>query len=79
MDINDHIESPLVLKVSFNKLFNQYNDLIDSDNDIIANARRVLKIAEENPILREGFSDIDLLTTYEKEIGGSFKMPLVLF
>ena len=71
LDINDNIESPLILKVSFNKLLKQYEDLIRTDNDFIAtNARRVLKIAEENPILRDGFSDLEIFNTYEKEIEG---------
>ena len=65
MDINDNIESPFVLKVSFNKLLNQYEELIKTDNDFIAsNARRVLKIAEENPILREGFSDFSVFSVH---------------
>lgn len=71
MDVNDHIESPFLIKVSFNKLLNQYEDLISTDREFIAyNAKRVLKIAKENPILREGFSDLSLLKTYEKEIEG---------
>ncbi len=71
MDINDNIESPLILKVSFNKLLNQYEDLARADNDFIAsNARRVLKIAEDNPVLRDGFSDLEIFNTYEKEIEG---------
>ena len=71
LDINENIESPLVLKVSFNKLLNEYQNLIDADNDFIAaNARRVLKIAEDNPILRDGFSDLNILKTHEKEIEG---------
>ena len=71
MDINDNIESPLILKVSFNKLLKQYEDLTRADNDFIAsNARRVLKIAEDNPVLRDGFSDLDIFNTYEKEIEG---------
>lgn len=71
LDINDNIESPLILKVSFNKLLNQYEDLIRADNDFIAaNASRVLKIAEENPILRDGFSDLEVFNTHEKEIEG---------
>ncbi|WP_299120231.1 GAF domain-containing protein [uncultured Winogradskyella sp.] len=71
MDINDNIESPLILKVSFNKYLNQYEDLIRADNDFIAaNARRVLEIAENNPILREGFSDLSILKNHEKEIEG---------
>ena len=71
MDINDNIESPLILKVSFNKLLKEYEDLTRADNDFIAtNARRVLKIAEENRILRDGFSDLEVFNTYEKEIEG---------
>jgi hypothetical protein len=71
MDINDNIDSPLITKVSFNKLLNQYQNLIDADNDFIAaNARRVLKIAEDNPILRDGFSDLQVFKDYEKEIEG---------
>ena len=71
MDINDNIESPLVLKVSFNKYLNQFENMIQADNDFIANnARRVLEIADKNPILRDGFSELSLLTTYEKEIEG---------
>ncbi|WP_426431485.1 GAF domain-containing protein [Winogradskyella sp. HB-48] len=71
LDINDNIDSPFTVKVGFNKLLKQYQQLIDADNDFIAaNARRVLDIASKNPILREGFSDITLLKTYEKEIGG---------
>ncbi|EDP71288.1 hypothetical protein FBALC1_02352 [Flavobacteriales bacterium ALC-1] len=71
MDINENLDSPLIIKVSFNKLLNQYQNLIEADNDFIAtNASRVLKIAEDNPILREGFSDLKLLDTYEKEIEG---------
>lgn len=69
MDINDNIESPFTIKVSFNKFLNQYESLIAADNDFIAaNARRVLKIAKEHPILRNGFSDFSDFKTYETEI-----------
>ena len=71
LDINDNIDSPFIIKVSFNKLLNQYQKLVETDNDfIVANARRVLEIADNNPVLREGFSDLNLLKTYEKEIEG---------
>jgi hypothetical protein len=71
LDINDNLDSPLIIKVSFNKLLNQYQNLIEADNDFIAaNARRVLKIADENPVLRDGFSDLSLLVTHEKQIEG---------
>lgn len=68
MDINDNIESPLILKVSFNKLLNQYENLIHD-----ANTQRVLKIAEDNPILRKGFSDLELLDKYKVEIEAILK------
>ncbi|WP_367651248.1 GAF domain-containing protein [Winogradskyella undariae] len=71
LDINNHIESPFSIKVSFNKLLEKYDELIHADNDfIVANAQRVLKIAENNPILREGFSKFSVFKTYEKEIEG---------
>ena len=71
LDINDNIESPLILKVSFNKYLSQYEELVSTDNDFIAaNARRVIGIAEKNPILREGFSDLSSFKIYEKEIEG---------
>ncbi|MCA0132565.1 GAF domain-containing protein [Winogradskyella alexanderae] len=71
MDINKGLDSPFIIKVSFNKFLNQYEKLIEADNDFIAaNARRVLKIAQENPILREGFSDLDLLKKHERNIEG---------
>ena len=71
LDINDNIESPLILKVSFNKYLNQFEELAKTGNDFVAiNAQRVLKIADENPILKEGFSDLSLFETYEKQIEG---------
>ena len=46
MDINDNLESPFHIKVSFNKLLNQYDNLIHNDEDFIAaNARRVLNLS----------------------------------
>lgn len=69
MDINDNIESPLILKVSFNKYLNQFKKLINADNDFIAaNAKRILKIANDNSLLIDGFSDTSLFKTYETEI-----------
>ncbi|WP_417876900.1 GAF domain-containing protein [Winogradskyella sediminis] len=69
MDINANIESPLLLKVSFNKLVKQYEKLIaNSDEHVSATAQRVLDIAKENPILVDGFSDATIFKTHEKEI-----------
>ncbi|WP_370477613.1 GAF domain-containing protein [Tamlana flava] len=69
MDINDNIESPLKLKVSFNKLLKQYEILAKGDDGFIAEkASRILKIAEDFPELRDGFSDTTILTEMENEI-----------
>ncbi len=69
MDINDNIESPLELKVSFNKLLKYYDTLVKSDDKLISErARRILDTARTYPELEEGFSDFSLLEKYEKEI-----------
>ncbi|MBN4070071.1 GAF domain-containing protein [Olleya sp. AH-315-F22] len=68
-DINDNIESPFILKVSFNKLLNYYEDLSKNNDEFIAaKATRILKQQEPYPILRNGFSDTSLLDKYKKEI-----------
>lgn len=69
MDINNQIESPFVITVSFNKLLEQYEELLDSDNSAVkANAEQVLKIARENPMLREGFSDLTVFQEQQENI-----------
>ena len=68
-DINENIESPFELKVSFNKLLNYYETLVENEDEFIAaKARRILKTAESYPELREGFSDTNILKEREKEI-----------
>lgn len=68
-DINENIESPLRLLVSFDKLLKHYEDLSKSEDEFIAaKARRVLKTADSYPILRTGFTDISVLKDREKEI-----------
>ena len=68
-DINDNIESPFELKVSFNKLLNHYESLVRSEDEFIsAKAKRVLKTAEAYPELRNGFSNINTLEERKKEI-----------
>ncbi|WP_299556893.1 GAF domain-containing protein [Seonamhaeicola sp.] len=69
-DINDNIESPLILKVSFNKLLKYYEDSAGSEDEFIATrAKRVLEIAEAYPELREGFTAIQTLKDRKQEIG----------
>jgi len=70
MDINDNIESPLNLKVSFNKLLQHYESIVNSDDENISSkAKRILKTANAFPELREGFSDVSILKERKKEIG----------
>ena len=69
-NINDNIESPFKLHVSFDKLLKHYEELSKSDDEfIVAKATRVLQAANPYPELREGFSDFDILKQREKEIG----------
>ena len=69
MDINDNIESPLNLKVSFSVLLNHYETLAKSNDEFIATkAKSILKTAEAYPELQSGFSDISILEKREKEI-----------
>jgi hypothetical protein len=68
-DINENIESPFKLKVSFNKLLNHYEVLAKSKDEFIAaKAKRVLKTAEAFPELGDGFSNPNILKKREKEI-----------
>jgi len=69
MDINDNIESPMMLKISFNKLLEHYEKLADSEDEFLSGkAKRVLKSSKPYPELREGFSDTSVLKNREKEI-----------
>ncbi|MDD7886884.1 GAF domain-containing protein [Flavivirga sp. 57AJ16] len=69
MDINDHTDSPLNLKVSFNLLLKQYETLAKSEDEFVAaRAKRILNTAQAYPELKEGFSDISILKEREKEI-----------
>ncbi len=68
-DINDNIVSPFLLKISFNKLLEHYENLLKGDDQfIVAKARRVLETQSLHPILREGFSEVSLIETYKNEI-----------
>ncbi|WP_158847143.1 GAF domain-containing protein [Algibacter sp. L1A34] len=69
MDINDNIESPLHIKISFNKLLQQYETLVSSKDAFIANkAKGILDIAKQYPELRDGVSDVSTIKKREKEI-----------
>lgn len=69
MDNYEHLESPMLIKISFNKLIERYEELSKSDDTFIAaRAKKIVEIQNNHPVLREGFSDLTLLETYEKEI-----------
>ncbi len=66
----NHLESPLDIQISFNKLLERYEDLAKSEDSFIAaKAKRILEEQKPYPKLREGFSDFSLLETYKKQIG----------
>ena len=67
--INEIKETPFKLLISFHKVLDEYKKMVESSktNDL-HHAKHVLKVADENPILREGFTDVNLLRTYESEI-----------
>ncbi|MFD2916536.1 GAF domain-containing protein [Psychroserpens luteus] len=68
-DINENIESPFKLMVSFDKLLKYYEELSQSEDEFIAaKARRVLKTAKGFPELREGITNPSDLVKREKEI-----------
>ena len=65
----NYSESPMTLTISFNKLIAQYEHFTNNDDDLTANrAKRILQIGEAIPVLREGFTDISILETYQDEI-----------
>lgn len=65
----NHLESPLSLKISFNKLIAQYERFTDSNDELLASkAKQILKIGIDIPVLRDGFTDVSLLETYKAEI-----------
>jgi len=69
MTLNNSTESPLLFKISFNKLIEQYEDMSKSkDKSIALKAKRVLDTQKLFPELRNGFTDFSLLKTYKKEI-----------
>lgn len=69
MDINTQYDSPMLLKISFNKLLERYEELAKSDNEFTAKkAQRVLDVQAPFPELREGFDDASLLEKYKEPI-----------
>lgn len=62
-------ESPMSIKISFNKLIEHYEELAENDDKfLVAKAERILEIQNKIPELRDGFSDLSLLDKYKNEI-----------
>ena len=69
MHHNLNSESPLVQLVSFNKLLEHYDELLNSDNAYeVERARYVLDAQAPYPELRDGFSDLSLLEKHKDVI-----------
>ena len=66
-DLNS--ESPLVQLVSFNKLLEHYDELLNSENaHEVDRAKYVLDTQAPYPVLREGFTDLSLLEKHKDVI-----------
>ncbi len=68
---------PLDIRISFSKFFEQYKEMLKSDNEIVRDrAAHILKIAEEYPELDEGIKDEkqvhELLEPINKVLEDSF-------
>ncbi len=70
MIFNDkEIDFPAIPKISFAKVFDTYEGLInDPDSNIGSFSRNLLKLKEKNPLLYEGFDDFSLVEKYQEEI-----------
>lgn len=69
MNLYEHIESPIILKISFKELLKTYEELSRSEDEFLAaKGKRILEIQKLYPELRDGFTDLNLLETYKKEI-----------
>lgn len=67
--INEIKETPFKLLISFHKVLDEYEKMvITSKTSDLHHAKHVLKVAQDNPVLRDGFTDVNLLREYESEI-----------
>ena len=68
-DLNEVPLSPFILKISFNKYLERYEELAKSDDEFIAfKAKKIIESQLAYPILRDGFSEVAILEKYKKEI-----------
>ena len=68
-DLNEATLSPFILKISFNKYLEHYEELAKSDNEFTAlKAKKILDSQAAYPVLRKGFSEVSILEKHKKEI-----------
>lgn len=71
------IISPAIIKISFAPVLNSLEKLSEDEDEAVATfAKTQLKYFQQFPLLREGFTDQQLLTQYEKPIS---KLLRILF
>ena len=69
MSLNNFENMPIQLVISFDKLLEYYDELVQSnDKFLAAKAKRVLDAQKPYPELREGFTDVSLLEKYKDAI-----------
>ncbi|MDO1501589.1 GAF domain-containing protein [Winogradskyella maritima] len=69
MKITQDIETPFNIKIGFNKLLKSYEAMLDSDDEFaVRKAKEILAVAEQNPVLREGFDDPKYFEELKSEI-----------
>ena len=68
-DLNDGLESPFILKLSFNKLIEHYEKIVEGEDAIVTQkAKLILDIAKQKPFLRTGFSDLEVIEQNKQDI-----------
>ena len=69
MNFNTNIDSPLEIKLSFEKLVNEYQSQLESSNQkVVDRAKQVIELANNNPVLIDGVTDFETLENYQDEI-----------
>lgn len=62
-------ETPMLQLISFNRLLERYEEMVENEDDYLANkAKQILAAQAPYPELREGFSDIGLLEKHANVI-----------
>jgi len=69
MEVEHHIESPLIAKISFHKVLETLEEIAGSDVDYRSDyAKALLRHTAPYPELRDGITDLSLLEKHEKLI-----------